>query len=222
MNLTSKTILCLIPGLMGQLLSCPTEAYAWHCNVLYWEVQYTKEQGVRMHVGMNYSTMYPPWGQEIEHCYNQHSFLLPATIISSSEFNLFHLAVCLFLESLFLCSVFQPSLYKTLARFTCDAVCLCIGSIITSVIRKAQPIVAWNGGPEFFYKRAGWARHGSKPGSSTSPWPLHQLLPPGSYSDFPPAINHDEDSKMKINPFLPELLFVPGFYQSNGNANNKV
>lgn len=48
--------------------------------------------------------------------------LLPATNMASSKFNLFFffLTVCLVLESLGLCSMFQFLLNKMLARFTCD------------------------------------------------------------------------------------------------------
>ena len=48
----------------------------------------------------------------------------------------------------------------------------------------------------------------SEPVSSTPPWPLHQLLPPGSCPVCVPVLTSFSDGSVsQINPFLSKLRF---------------
>lgn len=67
---------------------------------------------------------------------------------------------------------------------------------------------SWTGGP-LFYKKAGQV-------NSTTPWPLHQLLPPGFCPVWIPVLTSFSDKQQCgsvswINPFFPRLLWSWGF-----------
>jgi hypothetical protein len=62
----------------------------------------------------------------------------------------------------------------------------------------------------------------NKPESSPPPWPLHQLLPPGSCPVWVPALAFFSDKQWcgsvnQANPFLPSLFWVLVSPQSNSN-----
>lgn len=141
MNLTSKMILRLSPGVSGAIITvcnwgvCLVSSYFIVKSPV---PRSTRSKCAQLNELWQHSM--PPWSQEMGHHYNQHpSLLLPATNMVSSKFNLFYF----FFNCLSGFGIIGFVLYVSV--FTQQNVCKvylwCAGSIINSVIRMAQPIV---------------------------------------------------------------------------------